>query len=413
MSLVILIIDDKEQKIDALRQVINPLFAEGEVFIEEAHTIAEGRDKMREMTFDLVILDMVIPELEGDEASHTAGAEYLDEIYDNDSVQKPLQIIGLTEYEAEYNDLQQEFKDRLWYLLFYSQRKLEWKKMLKAKVLQLNKMKRSFVESMENRNKYDVGIICALGEEFTQLQKAFYGCRWDDCRLPNLPWLFRTTTVSTSSFRDLRVIAACADRPGVCATSILATSLYTVAGVEALFMTGVTAGVNYDGLRLDDVVIAESVVDYATGRLEEEELKGEIKWLREIHQANASNRLISAASSLSQDSEVCDDINHELREKNLKDGRDNVSFRLAKTVCSPFVMASTSLVDVLKDDERKLQALDMEGFGLYLTAHNLERNALWIKAVCDFADIHKGNDHHKCCAYVSAAFLFQLLREKF
>ena len=178
-------------------------------------------------------------------------------------------------------------------------------------------------------------------------------------------------------------------------------------------MTGVTAGVNYDGLRLDDVVIAESVVDYATGRLEEEELKGEIKWLREIHQANASNRLISAASSLSQDSEVCDDINHELREKNLKDGRDNVSFRLAKTVCSPFVMASTSLVDVLKDDERKLQALDMEGFGLYLTAHNLERNALWIKAVCDFADIHKGNDHHKCCAYVSAAFLFQLLREKF
>ena len=33
---------------------------------------------------------------------------------------KPLQIIGLTEYESEFSRQQQEFKDKLWYLLFYS-----------------------------------------------------------------------------------------------------------------------------------------------------------------------------------------------------------------------------------------------------------------------------------------------------
>ena len=43
-------------------------------------------------------------------------------------MQKPLQIIGLTEYEAEYNQQQAEFRDRLWYLLLYSQSKLEWKR---------------------------------------------------------------------------------------------------------------------------------------------------------------------------------------------------------------------------------------------------------------------------------------------
>lgn len=414
MTLDILIIDDKEQKIDALRQVISPLLSEEKVSIEEAHTIADAREMMREHTYDLAILDMVIPELDGQLPSHDAGAEFLTEIYDNDDVQKPLQIIGLTEYEEEFNEQQARFRDRLWYLLFYSPSKQDWKTMLKTKVLQLHKMKRGLLESLQNTNKFDVGVICALSEEFEQLQKAFEGCTWDDYRLPGLPWLFRITSVPTSSFKDVNVIAACADRPGVCATSILATALYTVARVDAIFMTGVTAGVDYDGLRLDDVIIAESVIDYATGRLEEEEdKKGEIKWLREVHQANASNRLLSAATSLARDSEICEDINHDLRDKNLKDGRDNVQFRKAKTVCGPFVMASGTLVDVLKSDERKLQALDMEGFGLYLTAHSLEKNALWIKAVCDFADIRKGDAHHKCCSYASAAFLYQLLREKF
>jgi len=412
MKLDILIIDDKEQKIDNLRKVITSISED--INVEESQTIVDAREKMRDYSYDMVILDMVIPELEGEEPSRTGGSDYLTEIYENPDIKRPLQVIGLTEYEEEFNQQKEEFRDRLWYLLFYSQKEIKWKKSLKDKVIQLMGMKRDFIQTLLDRDKYDVGVICALGEEFEQMQKAFDGCTWEDCRLNDLPWLFRTTTVPTASFKDVKVIAACADRPGVCATSILATSLYTVARVDAIFMTGITAGVDYDGVRLDDVIIAESVLDYATGRLEEEEdKKGEIKWLREIHQANASHRLLSAATSLACDSEICEDINHELREKNLKDGRDNVQFRKAKTVCGPFLMASGTLVDTLKKDERKLQALDMEGFGLYLTAHNLEKNALWIKAVCDFADIRKGDAHHKCCSYVSAAFLYQLIRDKF
>lgn len=236
MTLDILIIDDKDTKIDALRHVITPLFTDDDVVIDEAHTIAEGRDTMRERTYDLLILDMVVPELDGEEPSRTAGAEFLNELYDNDSVQKPLQIIGLTEYEAEYNQQQAEFRDRLWYLLLYSQSKLEWKKMLKSKVLQLMKMKRNFVESLEDVNRYDVGIVCSDAAAFEQMQKAFRGCRWDDCRLPSLPWLFRTTRISTSAFHDLRVIAACADHQGDSATTVLATALYTAARIGTLFL---------------------------------------------------------------------------------------------------------------------------------------------------------------------------------
>lgn len=414
MTIDILIIDDSADKLDALRQTILPTFKDGEIKIAEAQNIADGRELMREQTFDLLILDMVIPELQDQEASHTAGTEFLTEIYENQSLHKPLQIIGLTEFEEEFNQQQKDFRDRLWYLLFYSRTSNDWKKMLKQKVVQLRNMKESFIDGIKKRDSYDVGIICALSEEFVQMQKAFSRCEWEDTKIEGLPYSFRTTTVSTRKMHELRIIAASVGKPGVCATSILASSLYNVANVDAIFMTGITAGFDHDGLHLNDVIIADSVVDYATGKLEEsKEQEGEIKLLHEIQKASASPSLISAATSLVSDEDACDEINDILHHNNLIDRRENVMFRVAKTVCGPFVMSSPSLIEKLKEDDRKFQALDMEGFGLYLTAYELERKALWIKAVSDFANNHKDDSCHKSCSYASAAFLYELLREKF
>ncbi len=410
MNVDILIIDDKEQKIDNLRKVITSISED--IRIEEAKTIVDAREKMREYSYDLVILDMVIPELEDDEPSRTGGSDYLTEIYENPDIKRPLQVIGLTEFEEEFNQQKEEFRDRLWYLLFYSQKEQRWRKSLKDKVVQLIGMKRDFIQTLKDRDKYDIGIICALSEEFEQLQKAFDGCQWDDCRLPGLPFLFRTTTVPTINLHDVKVLAVCADRPGVCATSVIATAMYTVARVDVLFMTGITAGVNNGSVKLNDVIIADSVGDYATGKLEDNK-DGDLSWLREIHEASASTRLLSAASSVARDEEICSDINKEMLQHQLITSETNLKFQIAKTVCGPFVLASNAVVDMLKDSDRKLQAIDMEGFGLYLTAHSLEKQALWIKAVCDFADRSKGDSYHKSCSYASAAFLYKMLREKF
>lgn len=414
MTIDILIIDDSADKLDALRQTILPTFGDGDIIISEAQSIADGRDLMRKQTFDLLILDMVVPWLQDQEASRTAGKEFLTEIYENQSLHKPLQIIGLTEFEEEFNRQQQDFRDRLWYLLFYSRSNNDWKKMLKQKVIQLWNMKQSFVEGIKKRDSYDVGIICALSEEFVQMQKAFSRCVWEDTKIEGLPYTFRTTTIHTRKLHELRVIAACVGQPGVCATSILASSLYNVANVDAIYMTGITAGFDYDNLHLNDVIIADSVVDYATGKLEEsKEHEGEIRLLHEIQKASASPSLVSAATSLASDEDICDDINDDLHHKNLIDRRENIMFRVAKTVCGPFVMSSPTIINALKEDDRKFQALDMEGFGLYLTAYELERKALWIKAVSDFANNHKDDSCHKSCSYASAAFLYELLREKF
>ena len=169
----ILIMDDSDQKVGELRQVVTTVLPDGEVNIDTAPNIFEGRTLMQARQYDLLVLDMVMPNHVDEEQSHTAGAEYLDEIYQNQSIKTPLQIIGLTEYEKEFTQQQQDFRDKLWHLLFYSHVDTRWRKDLKQKIIQLHQFKHSLEESLNNRDKYDIAIICALNEEFEQLLKAF------------------------------------------------------------------------------------------------------------------------------------------------------------------------------------------------------------------------------------------------
>lgn len=65
--------------------------------------------------------------------------------------------------------------------------------------------------------------------------------------------------------------------------------------------------------------------------------------------------------------------------------------------------------DLLKENQ-KLRGLDMEGYGLYMTAHMLGKKCMMIKSISDFADSDKGDTYHKMCSYSSAWFLFEFLK---
>lgn len=409
----ILILDDSQDKRNSLKSVIQPLFPQGEIVIDEASCLVDGRELLQTKAYDMLILDMVLPEhREGleIEMNRRVGVELLEEIYINQSIKKPIQIIGLTEYEEEFSEQQKEFKDKLWYLLFYSRKNNEWKIQLKDKVCQLGQMKKDLEASIKNDSIYDLGIICALNEEFIMMQKAFVGCEWETIQVEGLPYVFKTTNITSSHLKDYSIIAACANKPGICATSILSSTMYNHFGVGTIFMTGITAGIDNGDIALDDIIIADAIHDYASGKLKEQ-VSGDIKFLKEMNQIPANHSLIALVAEFISDPVHLRDINDSIHDANLKDEKSNVSACIAKTVCGPFVVASSSVVKDLQEDERKLQALDMEGFALYATAHTLGKKALWIKAVSDFADIKKADGHHKTCCFASATFLYEFIRE--
>lgn len=402
----ILILDDSQDKRLLLKSVILPLFPQGEILIEEANCLVDGREMLQTKTYDMLILDMILPEHRDnqmDEMNKRGGVELLEEIYINQSIKKPIQIIGLTEYEEEFSEQQKEFKDKLWYLLFYSRKSNEWKSQLKDKIFQLVQMKKDLEASINNYNKYNYGIICALNEEFTMMQKAFAGCQWKSLQIEGLPYVFKTTKITSSHLRDYSIIAACANKPGICATSILASTMYNRFDVDTIFMTGITAGINNGDINLDDIIIADAIHDYTSGKLREQ-ASGDIEFLKEMNQIPANRSLIALVADFISHSEHLRSINDSIHDANLKDEKENVSAYIAKTVCGPFVVASSTVIEELQKDERKLQALDMEGFALYVTAHTLDKKALWIKAVSDFADIKKADSHHKACCFASGTF---------
>ena len=80
----ILILDDNQDKRESLKSVIVPLFPQGQMFIEEACCLVDGREKLQSKTYDMLILDMVLPERKEDldnEMNRSGGVELLKEIY--------------------------------------------------------------------------------------------------------------------------------------------------------------------------------------------------------------------------------------------------------------------------------------------------------------------------------------------
>ena len=70
----ILIMDDSSDKIESLKSEIFPIFQNGEIVVEVAHSLVAGRTKMQKKTYDLLILDMVMPEHDLEDANRTSGA---------------------------------------------------------------------------------------------------------------------------------------------------------------------------------------------------------------------------------------------------------------------------------------------------------------------------------------------------
>ena len=158
--------------------------------------------------------------------------------------------------------------------------------------------------------------------------------------------------------------------------------------------------------------VAKSIQDYAAGKVTEKS-QGDVKLLKEnsVMQANAD--LIGKMSEFVADSEVVEKMNSRVKAARLNvNDREQFAVHIAPTASGPFVMTSTSMVGELKQSERKLSAIDMEGYALYYTAHVFDKPALWIKGVSDFMDSNKNDDYHKAASYASACLLMQFIKDK-
>jgi nucleoside phosphorylase/CheY-like chemotaxis protein len=414
----ILILDDSDRKIDKIKQVLLEGCGLHENDIEVANSVATGRMAITKDYFDLVLLDLVLPLFENEEPQEDGGLSFIRDIMSADGrIKIPTQIIGLTEKENAYNKEKEEFQSLLFNVIHCKQSDVEWISQVKQAVNYSMRCKEAVESRLRSRNNYDIAVICALSEEFKQMIQAFGGeDKWQTIQIEeDIPFQFRSTVITTANNHDVHVVAAMAGRPGVIPTSVLTTLMYTLFHVESVFMTGFSAGFPSNNLKLGDILVASSIQDYASGKLKD--VDGSVKLLKEIHQVETSTSFSLAMQELIEDDDTQSIIMSKIRKANLLvDSRDSYQVQWSATCCGPYVVTSEEVVKELQENNRKLEGLDMEGFGLYLSSKLLsgktQKTALWMKGVGDFADPNKADGYHRTCSYSSAVLLYRFIKEK-
>ena len=123
----VLIVDDIKEKQESIINVINDI--SNDYNLDIATCIIDAKRFLIAKQYDLMILDIQLPQRNGGPPIEKGGLQLFDEIRVNRRIKKPIEIIGLTAYE----NLQNEFND-MWSSLHYEINSTVWKEKLKQKI---------------------------------------------------------------------------------------------------------------------------------------------------------------------------------------------------------------------------------------------------------------------------------------
>ena len=409
----ILVIDDRPEKIERVKKVLVERCALQEENINVAESVSSGIKEIKSRFYDLVILDLNLPQFDRETATEDGGMSLLKMLKADSNVKPPLQIICLTEYANIVDNQRSEFEGMMVSTIVKKEGDSQWIDQLADKVIYSQRLRYHVTEVLSRVNRFNLGIICAIQEEFDMLLEAFGREKWSDFPLEGVAYRFKQITVTTESVQTVKIVAACAGAPGGIATAALSALMYGTLKVDCLFMTGITGGIpKGNEIQLGDVVIAKTIQEYASGKISEHG-DGKVDLQKENTVAVADAELISRMSEYISDEEVVAKMNVKVAKAHLKvKEREQYNIMIAPTVSGPFVMTSPQVVKELVKNDRKLRAIDMEGFALYYTAHQYKKPALWIKGISDFADMKKADDYHKEAAFASAVLVNMFIKEK-
>lgn len=403
----ILIMDDGAEKVSRIKSVLTGMCMVPDENVAVARSLNSGRRKLAEKFYDLLILDLVLPVNDDEDIEPNKSESFIDELYRIGRLKRPTYVIGLSQYEERVTANHHSFDSKLWKLIHYNLKKSDWEQVLQNAVESILSTKEQLLASIKNQNKYDVGIICALSEEFEQMKNASR-LSWKKVNIDGFTNDFYASELRTESGRNLRIIAGRNNMPGMQAASVMASSMYSLFNVHTIFMTGICAGFKRgedDEIDFGDIFIAESEYDYGSGKLDEnDEFKKEYKGIE------CDFDLKTKMNTFIEEKHPENLINAALESMNLNQTRKTPNIFFKPGACGSYVVANQEFMAKLLETNRKLRGLDMEGYGLYMASHMLGKKSMMIKCVSDFADSNKGDLYHKMCSYSSAWFLFEYLK---
>lgn len=399
----ILIVDDSPHKIAEIKKVIFE-YPEIQDNITVASDINNAKRHLEEKKFDLLILDLVLPENFGDIESPENGIGFLKEICLDPNIKRPYHIIGLSAHPDLIEKHEGSFKQNLWYLIEYQENVEAWKEILRSKIEYLVNSKID-IQNLNNESyNFDVAIITALHSELEKVLQL--DGNWTEKLIGR-----DSTTYHLGHFeknnKTIRIAAASAPQMGMSASSTLSMKMIKHFRPKYLIMSGIAAGIKGE-VELGDILIADQVWDGASGKIKS---VGENKTLfqpdpkSKILNEDLKEKLLSIKAS----KKYLDEIRNSYPSKPYKAA---LNIHIGPMASVPAVIQSNDEIEKIKSHSRKLIGIEMETYGVFYSAAHCENPkpiALSIKSVCDFANEEKNDDLQDYAAYTSSAFIHKLI----
>ena len=152
----LLVVEDNYDKV----RKVHEAFGSKKPIIKSCLSANEAKYILEREYYDIVVVDIQIPDIEGGDISPTGGLDLLSYIETSEDIKKPGYVIGLTSFSENFDKLKSNFEEFGWPLYNIVNDHKIWSKILHNK----------YTSQSNNRHNLsaDVAIITAL--EHTELE---------------------------------------------------------------------------------------------------------------------------------------------------------------------------------------------------------------------------------------------------
>lgn len=395
----VLIVEDNQDK---LRKISNILCYSCGIDLQHINHVIDSRSaklKLKDNFFDLMIIDIAIPNRIDSGINKNAGIDLLNEINSRDLYNIPQHVIAITGYIDVYNDIKSKLDNLMIHILYADISSDEWSERLKTKI-------NSIVCSKKNQNdlihSYEslLTVVCAL--ESPELDSILAnGWHWDKLTFPSDDTVFYSCKLNIKDSIHT-IYAAAAPHMGMPFAGVLSMKMINLFKPKYVAMTGITAGLK-SKTKLGDIIAADPVWDWGSGKWTESD--GKKIFQQEFYQLSLDvgirNKIKLMAKEIAVLSQIRnswqgDPPDHELR------------LLLGPLASGAAVLADSDTVTRILDQHRGLLGIEMETYAVYAAACEAPKPKpmfFSFKSVVDFADGDKNDKYHKYASYTSSQTL--------
>lgn len=396
----VLIVDDDTEKIRCIVQVLAAAGVDV-TSIDESRNTYNARELLSSKRYDLLVLDVVLPERIDAEPDAKAGMKLLAEIRGRSKYFIPDHIIGLTAYSDVHTESAERFLGLGLLLLRYGRSREDWALALRSKTEQILWGKES-ARTVSSEYESDLAIVCALDDpELESVLKLRWN--WQKWREGGDATVYHRGYFGG----DNRIVyAAASARMGLTAAAVLATKM--ICSFRPKYIVNVGIAASFVGrANLGDVVASNLSWDYGSGKYAQIDGIGTFLQSPSQHQLDAHMR--SSIGELARD----DKLLHEVH-RSWTGERPPTELRL---IVGPVASGAAVIADGARSNEiaqqhRQLTGIDMESYAIFDAAAESAAprpSAFCLKGVTDFADSNKDDRFRRYAAYASAECLRALM----